>query len=59
MKCFLDQIHDDAVGVSDAKECYVAVRCHACGGRIGTVYIIKGKPALKLNQGQVRQIYIK
>jgi hypothetical protein len=55
IKCFLDQIRRDEVGVVDAP---LGSRplCPSCGKELGIVRIVRGRPALKLNQGAVRKV---
>jgi hypothetical protein len=57
IKCFLDQIQDDGVGVVEAP---LGARpaCPACGKTIGIVRMVRGRPALKLNQGAIKKIRI-
>jgi len=54
IKCFLDQIRQDNVGLVDAP---LGARptCPGCGKELGIVRIIRGRPALKLNQGTVKE----
>jgi hypothetical protein len=55
IKCYLDQIRGDQVGVVDAP---LGARplCPGCGKDLGIVRIVRGRPALKLNQGAVRKV---
>ncbi|MGD8968333.1 MAG: hypothetical protein PVI07_12555 [Anaerolineae bacterium] len=55
IKCFLDQVRRDEVGVVDAPLNARPV-CPSCGKELGTVRIVRGRPALKLNQGTVRKV---
>jgi hypothetical protein len=55
IKCFLDQIRRDQVGLVDAPLGARPV-CPACGKELGIVRIVRGRPALKLNQGAVRKV---
>jgi len=57
IKCFLDEIQDDGVGVVNAP---LGARptCPGCGKEIGIVRIVRGRPALKLNQGAIQKIRI-
>jgi len=57
IKCYLDQIHDDGVGLANAPLCARPV-CPACGKAIGIVRMVRGRPALKLNQGAIQKIMI-
>lgn len=55
IKCYLTLIDRDEVGVADlalgARPC-----CPSCGKELGEVRLVRGRPALKLNQGAVRPI---
>jgi hypothetical protein len=55
IKCFLDQIRRDELGVIDAP---LGARpiCPDCGNEVGMVRMIRGRPALKLNQGTVQKV---
>jgi hypothetical protein len=55
IKCFLDQIRRDQVGVIHLP---LGARpfCPSCGGELGMVRIVRGRPALKLNQGTVQKV---
>ena len=55
IKCFLDLIEKDGVGVVDAPLGARPV-CPSCGKVLGTVRMVRGRPALKLNQGTVSEI---
>ena len=57
IKCYLDQIHDDGVGVINLPLC-ARPTCPACGKAIGIVQMVHGRPALKLNQGAIQKIRI-
>jgi len=57
IKCYLDQIQDDSVGLADASLGARPV-CPACGKAIGIVRMVRGRPALKLNQGAIQKITI-
>jgi hypothetical protein len=65
IKCFLDEIRKDFVGILDAVEDETRgpgdsalPPCPRCGGKLGIVRIIRGRPALKINQGTVKQVRI-
>ena len=55
IKCYLDEIREDYVGVLELP---VGSRplCPGCGKEIGIVRMIHGRPAVKINQGTVKQI---
>jgi hypothetical protein len=57
IKCYLSEIQDDRVGVVDLP---LSSRptCPGCRKEIGIVRIVRGRPALKLNQGAVQKIRI-
>jgi len=57
IKCYLDQISDDGVGLVNVPLCSCPV-CPACGKTIGIVRMVHGRPALKLNQGAIQKIRI-
>ena len=58
IKCALDQITDvRTIGVLGAKN-NTEIFCPICSKRIGTIQMHSGKPALKLNQGQIEPVYI-
>lgn len=57
IKCYLDQIQDDGVELVNAQLGTRPV-CPACGKEIGTVRMVRGRPALKLNQGAIQKIMI-
>ncbi len=65
IKCFFDEIRRDFVGILDAFEDErlgqansTPPLCPHCGGELGIVRIIRGRPALKINQGTVKQVRI-
>jgi hypothetical protein len=53
IKCFLDEIRKDNVGVVDTPLDARPI-CPSCEKELGIVRIIRGRPALKLNQGAIR-----
>ncbi len=57
VKCFLDLITRDEVGLADSP---LGLRppCPACGRELGIVRIVRGRPALKINQGTIKEIRI-
>lgn len=54
VKCFINRITEDNVGLSDA-ETFSKPLCPQCGKELGIVMMIRGEPALKLNQGTIRK----
>jgi hypothetical protein len=55
--CYLDEIRQDYVGI-DAEPTGSQPVCPGCGKELGSVRIIRGRPALKINQGTIQQIRI-
>ena len=55
IKCFLDQIRRDEIGVVNAPVGAHPV-CPSCGSEVGYITMIYGRPALKLNQGTVQKV---
>ena len=55
IKCFLGEIQNDHVGLVDLP---LGARptCPGCGKELGIVRIVRGRPALKLNQGAIQKI---
>jgi hypothetical protein len=55
IKCYLDEVQGDHAGVVNLP---LSSRptCPGCGKEIGIVHIVRGRPALKLNQGAVQKI---
>ena len=53
IKCFLDLIQEDHVGVGDSPTGF-RPPCPACGKEIGIVRLVRGRPAVKINQGTVK-----
>ena len=60
IKCFLDEIRQDYAGIletthqSGGQDSPVQPTCPACGKELGIVRIVRGRPALKLNQGTIK-----
>ena len=54
IKCYLDEIRKDYAGISETP---IGSRptCPGCGKELGVVSIIHGRPALKINQGTVKE----
>lgn len=55
IKCYLDEIRVDNVGVS-ALKIGDEPTCPVCKKPIGVCEIINGRPAIKLNQGTIKGI---
>jgi hypothetical protein len=54
IKCYLDEIRKDLVGIADSDLGSRPV-CPGCGKELGVIRIVRGRPALKINQGTVRE----
>ena len=54
IKCYLDEIREDHVGVSGAPT-GSRPTCPGCGKEIGIVRMVRGRPAVKINQGAVKE----
>jgi len=54
IKCFLERIIQDRVGVVEMPTGSQPV-CPNCGKNIGIVKMIRGRPAVKINQGTVKE----
>ncbi|MCP4542079.1 MAG: hypothetical protein GY832_33555 [Chloroflexi bacterium] len=54
IKCFFTEIRKDHVGISG---CPTDARptCPGCGKEIGIIRLVRGRPALKINQGTVKE----
>ncbi|MDZ4122343.1 MAG: hypothetical protein U1C33_07960 [Candidatus Cloacimonadaceae bacterium] len=55
IKCFLERFSADFVGLNGA-ETFSKPLCPQCGKELGIIMMIRGKPALKLNQGTIKKI---
>jgi uncharacterized Zn finger protein (UPF0148 family) len=53
IKCFVERIENDYVGLKGA-ETYSKPLCPNCGKELGIILMIRGAPALKLNQGTIQ-----
>ncbi len=54
IKCFLDEVQKDNVGLTGLP-LEAQPRCPGCGKELGIVRMIHGRPALKINQGTVKE----
>ncbi|MBN2245317.1 MAG: hypothetical protein JW755_05690 [Candidatus Aminicenantes bacterium] len=54
IKCFIERIMQDNVGVSKMTTGTQPV-CPSCGKDIGIVKMVRGRPAIKINQGTVKE----
>ncbi|MFN2227607.1 MAG: hypothetical protein ACK2UY_14890 [Anaerolineae bacterium] len=57
IKCFLDEIRDDQAGLA-GQPLGARPLCPGCGKELGIVRIVRGRPALKLNQGTIKNVRI-
>ncbi len=57
IKCFLKRMEDDFVGLEGC-ETHSKPVCPQCQRVLGIIMMIRGEPALKLNQGTVKPIRI-
>ena len=57
IKCFLSEISQDQVGLHGSAT-GSRPTCPACGRELGTVRMIGGRPALKVNQGTIKPVRI-
>jgi hypothetical protein len=57
IKCFLDEIRQDHIGIQD-KPLGAHPTCPRCGKDLGEIRIVRGQPALKINQGTIQSIRI-
>lgn len=55
IKCFLHKINEDNVGMVEMDTFHKPL-CPNCSKELGIIMMIKGKPALKLNQGTIKSI---
>jgi hypothetical protein len=62
IKCYLDEIRQDYVGILEAGhranrdlQDPISPTCPACGKDLGIIRIVRGRPALKINQGAVKE----
>ncbi len=54
IKCFLDQILKDQAEVI-SQELGSRPSCPNCGKELGIIRIVRGRPALKINQGTIKE----
>lgn len=54
IKCYLPRILEDYAGIPERVPLGTDIFCPQCKKRIGTIYGIRGVPAVKLNQGQTQ-----
>jgi hypothetical protein len=54
IKCYLDEIRKGYVGVQSLRNGKTP-KCPECKNEIGVVTLIHGRPAIKLNQGNIKK----
>lgn len=57
IKCFLGEIQEDLLGLA-AQPLGARPTCPSCGKELGIVRIVRGRPALKINQGTIKEVRI-
>jgi hypothetical protein len=57
IKCFIRRLSEDNVGLSGLATLARPV-CPACGRELGIIMMIRGEPALKLNQGSIKGVRV-
>ena len=57
IKCYLDEIRKDYANVA-GQPLEAQPACPSCGKDLGVVKMIHGRPALKINQGTIRETRI-
>jgi hypothetical protein len=57
IKCFLKRMTDDYVGLHNCEN-YSKPQCPQCGKELGIIMMIRGEPALKLNQGTIKPVRV-
>lgn len=55
IKCFLDEIIDSPLELTGLP-LGTRIFCPGCQKRIGTVQMVSGRPAVKLNQGAIKPV---
>ncbi len=58
IKCYLSRILVDRTSMPRGIKTGAEVYCPACSERIGSIYMIRGVPAVKLNQGQIKPMRV-
>jgi hypothetical protein len=54
IKCYLEEIRRDYVGI-DKSALGSQPECPGCGKELGIVRLVRGRPALKINHGTVKE----
>lgn len=55
IKCFVNRLTEDFVGLQGA-ETHSKPLCPQCRKELGIIMMIRGEPALKLNQGTIKPV---
>lgn len=63
IKCYLDEVREDYAGIAEsANKGHSSHQqpdrptCPACGKELGEIRLVRGRPALKLNQGTIQKV---
>jgi len=57
IKCFVNRIEEDFVGLQGSETLSKPV-CPQCQKELGIIMMIRGEPALKLNQGTIKPVRV-
>ncbi len=57
IKCYLDEIRQDYASVA-GQPLDAQPTCPSCGKCLGVIKMIRGRPALKINQGTIKETRI-
>ena len=57
IKCFVNRLEEDFVGITGS-ETHSKPLCPQCGKELGIIMMIRGEPALKLNQGTIKPLRV-
>jgi len=55
IKCFVNRLSEDNVGLRGLAT-FSKPPCPSCGKELGIIMMIRGEPALKINQGTIKSI---
>jgi hypothetical protein len=65
IKCYLDEVREDYAGIAESANKGRSFgqqpprpTCPACGRELGEIRLVRGRPALKLNQGTIQKVRI-
>ncbi|MGD8487927.1 MAG: hypothetical protein PVF67_08950 [Anaerolineae bacterium] len=56
IKCYLHEIREDYIGLLQSNQAGQRPVCPNCGKELGMVRLVRGQPALKINQGTVQGV---